>query len=441
MSEGELAQMIRTLRVVDLKSLLTYARSNKSGNKETLQTKVLNLIQHKSPVIEQKIRQLFFKLNQSRVYSRGREMYPMPPMRKNVMSYGNRPNYGLTTSSAHHNVLPQYPDVKFKELPFYDVLAELLKPTSLITLPNNRFQQQKFAFCLTLLQVLEFQSNDVQVQLRICLLDSSCEQVDEIPPSICLEVNQVVANLPNPIPNNKLNQELKRPKEPINISSLIKKTATEPNEVQISWASRSGKPYVLGIFLVRRQNSTMLMRRMMGKGVIHRNHTTNMIKKILSQDKYSGITTMILRASLMCPLGKIKMKLPCRAVTCTHLQCFDAMLYLQMEEKKPKWDCPVCGKPLLFKDLVIDGLFINIILESPAECTEVQFHEDGSWSVMSIKKLIKMTDASMKTPPKDVPKIQVAKPKRPIEIITISDSDTEDSVISPKKIQHSEEKI
>ncbi|GFU78782.1 hypothetical protein TNCV_4791681 [Trichonephila clavipes] len=370
-------------------------------------------------------------------------MYPTAAMRQNVMSYDNRPanqgpidGPGMSTYPAHLNVLPQYPDVKFIKLPFYDVLAELLKPTSLITLPNKRFQEQKFAFCLTLLQVLEFESNDVQVQLRICLLDSSCEQVDEIPPTIRLEVNQVVANLPNPIPNNKLNKELKRPKEPINISSLIKKTATEPNEVQISWASRSGKPYVLGIFLVRRQNSTMLMRRLKAKGMINPDYTTRMIRRILSQDKYSGITTMIARASLICPLGKIKMKLPCRAVTCTHVQCFDATLYLQMEEKKPKWNCPVCGKPLLFENLVIDGLFLDIILKSSAETSEVQFYEDGSWTDTRIKKLIKMTDASMKTPPKDVPKIQVAKPKRPIEIIIISDSDSEDSVISPKKIQH-----
>ena len=38
------------------------------------------------------------------------------------------------------------------------------------------------------------------------------------------------------------------------------------------------------------------------------------------------------------------MTTPCRSSTCDHLQCFDASLYLMMNEKKPKWVCPVCNK-------------------------------------------------------------------------------------------------
>lgn len=44
-----------------------------------------------------------------------------------------------------------------------------------------------------------------------------------------------------------------------------------------------------------------------------------------------------------------------RASTCKHLQCFDASLYLQMNERKPTWNCPVCDKPALYESLVIDG--------------------------------------------------------------------------------------
>ena len=43
-------------------------------------------------------------------------------------------------------------------------------------------------------------------------------------------------------------------------------------------------------------------------------------------------------------LGKMRMTTPCRSSTCDHLQCFDASLYLMMNEKKPKWQCPVCNK-------------------------------------------------------------------------------------------------
>lgn len=44
-----------------------------------------------------------------------------------------------------------------------------------------------------------------------------------------------------------------------------------------------------------------------------------------------------------------------RSSTCSHLQCFDASLYLQMNERKPTWNCPVCDKPAIYDNLVIDG--------------------------------------------------------------------------------------
>jgi len=49
------------------------------------------------------------------------------------------------------------------------------------------------------------------------------------------------------------------------------------------------------------------------------------------------------------------MSVPCRSSSCQHLQCFDAATYLQMNEKKSTWLCPVCDKPAEYNSLVIDG--------------------------------------------------------------------------------------
>ena len=54
-------------------------------------------------------------------------------------------------------------------------------------------------------------------------------------------------------------------------------------------------------------------------------------------------------------LGKVRMKVPCRSVTCDHLQCFDAITYLRMNEKKPTWFCPVCDRRADYSKLIIDG--------------------------------------------------------------------------------------
>jgi len=51
----------------------------------------------------------------------------------------------------------------------------------------------------------------------------------------------------------------------------------------------------------------------------------------------------------------MRMKVPCRSVTCDHLQCFDAMTYLRMNEKKPTWFCPVCDRHAEYSKLIIDG--------------------------------------------------------------------------------------
>ena len=38
-------------------------------------------------------------------------------------------------------------------------------------------------------------------------------------------------------------------------------------------------------------------------------------------------------------------------------QCFDASLFLMMNEKKPTWTCPVCDSAAKYDDLMIDGYF------------------------------------------------------------------------------------
>jgi hypothetical protein len=59
-----------------------------------------------------------------------------------------------------------------------------------------------------------------------------------------------------------------------------------------------------------------------------------------------------------------RMTYPTRASTCDHLQCFDADTYLRMNEKKPKWVCPVCNRPAYFDTLFLDGFYIQL-LQSP----------------------------------------------------------------------------
>lgn len=68
------------------------------------------------------------------------------------------------------------------------------------------------------------------------------------------------------------------------------------------------------------------------------------------------------------------------ATTCAHLQCFDALLFLQMNELKPKWKCPICNVMILYDDIVIDGYFLNVIASLDYDINEIQLNKDGSWT-------------------------------------------------------------
>lgn len=103
--------------------------------------------------------------------------------------------------------MPINPDVRLKKLAFYDVLATLIKPSTLLPRNTHRIQEVPFYFTLTPQQATEIASNRdirnnskiehaIQVQLRFCLLETSCEQEDCFPPSVSVKVNNKLCQLP-----------------------------------------------------------------------------------------------------------------------------------------------------------------------------------------------------------------------------------------------------
>jgi len=224
-----------------------------------------------------------------------------------------------------------------------------------------------------------------QIQLRFCQLDTMAEQGDEFPPSICVQVNNKMCNLPNPIPTNKPNVEPKRPPRPVHLTPLCKLTPTLNNVVNIKWAADYGKNWVVGIWLVEKLSSEQLLDRLARKGKRNSEYTRDLIMKKLTDDD-DGIATTNLKVTVSCPLGKMRMTMPCRPTTCDHLQCFDASLFLMMNEKKPTWICPVCDSPARYDDLMIDGYFEEVIKSPllPDEENEIILNQDGSWNPVPI---------------------------------------------------------
>ncbi|XP_069796709.1 E3 SUMO-protein ligase PIAS3-like isoform X2 [Narcine bancroftii] len=418
--------MVMTFRVSELQVLLGFSGRNKSGRKHELLTKVLHMLRNGcSAAVQMKIKELYRR----RFPRKGHSVMEIPllsvqtptglPSSSAALGLSSPPqlHYSASAASAllspllsplgmlspkheidlQHLSPPVHPDVKMRRLPFYDVYDELTKPTTLASNTGQRFEEAVVTFALTPQQVQQICSSrdlllgakgdhTVQVQLRFCLCETSCPQEDYFPPNLFVKVNGKLCPLPGYLPPTKNGVEPKRPSRPINITSLVKLTATIPNVIMVNWSSEYGRNYSVSVYLVKQLTSATLLQRLRAKGIRNPDHSRALIKEKLTADPDSEIATTSLRVSLTCPLGKTRLLVPCRALTCTHLQCFDAVLYLQMNEKKATWVCPVCDKKAPYDSLIIDGLFMEI-LNLCTHCDEILFKEDGSWNPMQPKRV------------------------------------------------------
>lgn len=401
--------MVMSFRVADLQTLLGFAGWSKSGLKHELMTRCLQLVQLRcSPEVLKKIKELYETRNSKKSlepvlqrrptetlqiatldHTGSLTKVPMPPPPPNLeypVQYGKYVN-GL--GKFPPKVIK--PEVRLVKLPFYEVLDELMKPVELIPQNAEKIQESPCTFVLSPRHIeLIRNSRDlhpgvksVQVVLRICYTDSSCPQEDQYPPNIAVKVNHNYCAVPGYYPSNKPGVEPKRPCRPVNLTHLLYLSTTS-NRVTITWGN-FGKSYSAALYLVRQLTSDELLQKLKTIGVKHPELCRALIKEKLRLDPDSEIATTGLRVSLMCPLVKMRLSIPCRSDTCAHLQCFDAVFYLQMNEKKPTWMCPVCDKPAPYDQLIIDGLLAKILTQCE-ETDEIEYLADGSWRPITTEK-------------------------------------------------------
>uniref|UniRef100_A0A4W5RAI6 Protein inhibitor of activated STAT, 1b n=2 Tax=Hucho hucho TaxID=62062 RepID=A0A4W5RAI6_9TELE len=201
-------QMVMSLRVSELQVLLSYAGRNKHGRKHQLLTKSLHLLKAGcSPAVQMKVKELYRRRFPAKMLS------PVDLALPSVHSTSSLPG-GLTSlgfdshgSPSPGSLLvpkhelglhPVHPDVKLQRLPFYDMLDELIKPTSLASDNSQRFQETCYAFALTPQQVQQISSS------IFCLSETSCAQEDHFPSNLCVKVNSKPCNLPVSLSDSRL---------------------------------------------------------------------------------------------------------------------------------------------------------------------------------------------------------------------------------------------
>ncbi|KAF7544623.1 hypothetical protein G7Z17_g9804 [Cylindrodendrum hubeiense] len=98
-----------------------------------------------------------------------------------------------------------------------------------------------------------------------------------------------------------------------------------------------------------------------------------------AQDPDVVATSQVL--SLKCPLSYMRLDLPCRGLSCAHIQCFDATSYLQLQEQGPQWLCPICNKSAPFEQLAVDEYVKDILSNTPKSLETVTIEPSGKWYI------------------------------------------------------------
>jgi len=249
------------------------------------------------------------------------------------------------------------------------------------------------------------------------------------------------------IPTNKPNVEQKRYPRPVDLTRYCQppRGREKPHRINIEW-NGDRRAWCYGIFLVYRVDSAILEERLLkNKNAVRDFERTKetIISRLNGSDEDEGIRMDSLKISLLCPLGRTRIKIPCRGVECTHLQCFDLVNYLMMCEKRPVWKCPVCDKAVLYSKLIIDDYFQRMLSNVGSSIEEVELLRDGTWQILKEKacNVSEEDDEDLKIASsskivkvqKPASIVQEVAPKtvQPVlcDIITLSDSDEDESII------------
>ncbi|KAI9196046.1 hypothetical protein LWI28_020500 [Acer negundo] len=88
--------------------------------------------------------------------------------------------------------------------------------------------------------------------------------------------------------------------------------------------------------------------------------------------------------NLRCPMSGSRMKVAGRFKPCAHMGCFDLDVFVELNQRSRKWQCPHCLKNYSLENVIIDPYFNRITSKMRScgeEITEIEVKPDGSWRV------------------------------------------------------------
>ncbi|KAG6669904.1 hypothetical protein CIPAW_01G275100 [Carya illinoinensis] len=162
---------------------------------------------------------------------------------------------------------------------------------------------------------------------------------------------------------------------------------------KISLSGRDARVFCFGIRLVRRRTVQQVLNLIPGEadGEAFEDALARVRRCICggdagtNEDSDSDVELIAdsITVSLRCPMSGSRMKVAGRFKPCAHMGCFDLEVFVELNQRSRKWQCPICLKNYSLEDIIIDPYF-NRITTMMRHCgediTEINVKADGSWS-------------------------------------------------------------
>ncbi|KAJ1968381.1 E3 SUMO-protein ligase pli1 [Dispira parvispora] len=291
-----------------------------------------------------------------------------------------------------------YQNLRFEPSPFYRVDAYVTNPTKCRESVSRQTTAQ-LHYSVTEAQkvMLETQrpTENWDTRVGLFLYSTSCKEASlsststsygaklVFPRLISVRVN---GNMVDRRVIDKYASRTNKHPQPLDLTSLFDKRYSS-HRVELTYISPV--ELVVTVAFVKQISVEFLVSSLQQNSTVNKEEVLSRFKRKHADDDIVATGRLM---SLKCPLSYTRIKDPCRSTRCDHIQCFDAMSYLQVNEQVPTWKCPICNIAAPYTDLMIDGFFLDIIRSVPDSIEQIYVEEDLSWKLPSTEEAVLIKD-------------------------------------------------
>lgn len=304
-----------------------------------------------------------------------------------VSQYSNYKKQSSSSASQNKSKTESYPYkghvLYFKESPFYN-LKRLVHGSPQIAIPSKVKAICRYQFILNEEENKLFQLSGEKIRFYLLCGVSN---------SSTASTSSALLQFPIPIEIHVNGTHIKEnvrgikgkpgTARPANITPYILPDQ-QLNKIEMAYAGTT-ETFLLYLYIVEYISCEEIIQTIVQQPHIHKNSTILDIKKEYSNDdgEDDDIIVSTSSISLKCPLTYARMKYPTKSIYCQHIQCFDGLSYLQLQEQVPSWICPVCSNKIDISHLAISDYYCDILENTNHEIENVTINDDGTWEAIS----------------------------------------------------------